>query len=197
MPDAAGPWRAVDARLVSSYSDWPFLSDPGHPFLSAVWAVFAHGCLSLLAIAPIVWRSDRRVLYAVIAFVGGSAIDLDHFIAAGSLSLHTIETLSGRPDTHSVAFVVVLALLTLVLTRRWLAAWAVFAVNLDHLLFDAAGGGVHILYPLRHPDGLPWLVSPIGTLALFGISAAIAGRSSRPGRNPTREPHRHDALPVG
>ena len=182
---------------MSPYQGWPFLSDPGHPLLSAVWAVLVHGCLCLLAVGPIVWRSEHRVGFALLAFIGGSAIDLDHFIAAGSLSLHTIETLGGRPDTHSLVFVLALAVVALLLTRRWLAAWAVLAVNLAHLLFDAAGGGVHILYPLRHPDGLPWLVSPLGTLALFGISAAIAGRSSRPGRNPTREPHRHDALPVG
>jgi hypothetical protein len=182
---------------VSPYRGWPFLSDPGRPLLSAVWAVLVHGCVCLLAVGPIVWRSDHRVGFALLAFIGGSAIDLDHFIAAGSLNLHTIETLGGRPDTHSLVFVLALAALTLLLTRRWLAAWAVFAVNLAHLLFDAAGGGVHILFPLRHPDGLPWLVSPIGTLALFGISAAIAGRSSRPRRSATREPHRHDALPAG
>jgi hypothetical protein len=162
-----------------------------------VWAVLVHGCVCLLAVGPIVWRSDHRVAFALLAFVGGSAIDLDHFIAAGSLDLHRIETLGGRPDTHSLVFVLALGALTLLLTRRWLAAWALFAVNLAHLLFDAAGGGVHILYPLRHPDGLPWLASPIGTLALFGISAAIAGRSSRPGRNASHEPRRHDALPVG
>ena len=182
---------------MSPYRGWPFLSDPGHPLLSAVWAVLVHGCVCLLAVGPIVWRSDHRVAFALLAFVGGSAIDLDHFIAAGSLDLHRIETLGGRPDTHSLVFVLALGALTLLLTRRWLAAWALFAVNLAHLLFDAAGGGVHILYPLRHPDGLPWLACPIGTLALFGISAVIAGGSSRPGRNASREPHRHDALPVG
>jgi hypothetical protein len=182
---------------VSPYRGWPFLSDPGHPLLSAVWAVFIHGCVCLLAIAPILWRSDHRVGYAALAFVGGSAIDLDHFIAAGSLDLHTIETLGGRPDTHSLAFVLVLGAVTLLLTRRWLAAWAVCAVNLAHLLFDAAGGGVHILYPLQHPDGLPWLVSPVGTLVLFGMSAAIAARSSRSGPHDQRERHRRDALPVG
>ena len=182
---------------MSPYRGWPFLSDPGHPLLSALWAVVIHGFVCLVAVGPIVWRSDRRVAFTLLAFIGGSAIDLDHFIAAGSLDLHTIETLGGRPDTHSLVFVLALSGLTLLVTRRWLAAWAMFAVNVAHLLFDAAGGGVHILYPLRHPDGLPWLASPIGTLALLGISTAIAGRSSRAGRDASREPRRHDALPVG
>ncbi len=182
---------------MSPYRGWPFLSDPSHPCLSAVWAVLIHGCVCILAIAPIVWRSDHRIGYALLAFVGGSAIDLDHFIAAGSIDLHTIETIGGRPDTHSLVFVLLLALLTLILTRRWPLAWAVLAVNLAHLLFDAAGGGVHILYPLKHPDGLPWLASPIGTLVLLGMSAAIARRSARPGLRAVRESQRQDALPVG
>jgi LexA-binding, inner membrane-associated putative hydrolase len=181
---------------VSPDSAWPFLSDANHPFLSAVWAVVIHGVLGILVVAPIIWRSDHRVRYALLAFVGGSALDLDHFIAAGSLNLHTIETMSGRPATHSLGFIVILALLALALTRRLLAAWAVFAVNLSHLLFDAAGGGVRVLYPLAHPDGLPWLACPVGALALLGASTWIGGDRSR--RSSQRlDPDHRDALPVG
>jgi hypothetical protein len=165
---------------VSPYSAWPFLSDPNHPFLSAVWAVLIHGVLGVLCVAPLIWRSDHRIRYGALAFIGGSVLDLDHFIAAGSLNLHTVETMSGRPATHSLGFVVLLAVLTLLITRRWIAAWAVFAVNLTHILFDAAGGGVRVLYPLAHPDGLPWLACPIGTLALLAISAILARPRSRP-----------------
>lgn len=181
---------------MSPYSAWPFLSDPNHPFLSAVWAVLIHGGLGLLAVAPIVWRSDRRMAYGVLAFVGGFALDLDHFVAAGSLNLRTIETMAGRPDTHSLAFVLLLGLLTLIVTRRRLAAWAVFAVNLVHLLFDAAGGGVHVLYPLAHPDGLPWLLCPIGALALLGVSSVLAGGVSRSSTD-RRDRERRDVLAVG
>jgi len=177
---------------VSPYGAWPFLSDANHPFLSAVWAVLVHGVLGVFVVAPIVWRSDHRVRYALLAFVGGSALDADHFIAAGSLNLHTIETLSGRPATHSLGFIVLLALLT----RSRLAAWAVFAVNLSHLLFDAAGGGVRVLYPLAHPDGLPWLACPVGALALLGVSTWLAGGLSR--RKSQLHDREHlDALPVG
>lgn len=181
---------------MSPYQAWPFLSDPSHPFLSAVWAVAIHGCLALIAVAPLIWRSRHRLAYGALAFVGGSILDLDHFIAAGSLSLHTIETLSGRPDTHSLIFVAGLAALTLLLTRRRLAAWAVFAVNVAHLLFDAAGGHEHILYPFSSLDGLPWLLCPLGTVALLGISAAISAGAQRPsrGRIATERP---DAVAVG
>ncbi|HEX4035199.1 MAG TPA: metal-dependent hydrolase [Solirubrobacteraceae bacterium] len=159
---------------MSPYPAWPFLSDPSHPFLSAVWAVAIHGVICLAAIAPIVWRSRRRTLYAVLAFIGGSVIDLDHFIAAGSFNLHTIETMSGRPDTHSLIFAVALALLAWALTRRAIAAWSVFAVTVAHLLFDAAGGSEHFFYPFSSLDGLPWIVCPIGTVALALVSALIA-----------------------
>jgi hypothetical protein len=68
------------------YRGWPFLSDPHHPALSAVWAVFAHGILSLFVVLPIVLRSNRRVLFGTLAFIGGPALDLDHAVAAGSCS---------------------------------------------------------------------------------------------------------------
>ena len=164
---------------MSSYRAWPFLSDPAHPFLSAVWAVVIHGILAVFVVAPILRRSRHPWIYGALAFAGGSVLDLDHFISAGSLSLHTIETLGGRPDTHSLVFVALVAVLLLALTRRAALAWGVFAVNASHLLFDAAGGGDPILYPLSHLDGLPWIVCPIGALALFAVSALIARRTPR------------------
>jgi LexA-binding, inner membrane-associated putative hydrolase len=175
---------------VSSDPAWPFLSDPAHPFLSAVWAVLIHGVICLIAVAPIVMRSRHRLGFAVLAFFGGSLIDLDHFVQAGSTNLHTVESLSGRPDTHSLLFVVGLTLIVLIATRRALAAWSVFAVNVAHLLFDAAGGGEHILYPLTGPDGLPWLAAPIGALVLCAASEVIA-RTVRPTAPSTRPGTRH------
>jgi membrane-bound metal-dependent hydrolase YbcI (DUF457 family) len=153
---------------------WPFLSDPAHPFLSAVWAVLIHGMIGIAVVSPLIWQSRRRVTYASIAFVGGSILDLDHFIDAGSLNLHTIETLGDRPDTHSLAFVALVAVLTLAISRRPQFAWALFAVNASHLLFDAAGSGEHILYPFSSLDSVPWLACPIGDLGLLAVSAAVA-----------------------
>ena len=165
---------------MNPYPAWPFLSDPSHPLLSAVWAVAIHGVISLAAVGPIVWRARRRELYAALAFAGGSAIDLDHFIAAGSLNLHTIETMSGRPDTHSLIFAVGLGLLAFALMRRAIAGWSVFAVTLAHLLFDAAGGSEHFLYPFSRLDGLPWIVCPLGTIAVAVASTMIAAVAMEP-----------------
>ena len=162
------------------YPAWPLLSDPNHPLLSAVWAIAIHGVLAVFVIAPILWRSPHRVALSAAAFAAGSAFDVDHIAAAGTLNLHAIETLTGgRPDTHSLPVVVLLAGIALALTRRPTLAWAVFAIFLAHLLFDAAGGSDRVLYPLANLDGLPWLACPIGAFALFAGSAAITTRAPR------------------
>jgi len=156
-----------------------------------------HGCLCLLAVGPIVWRSEHRVASRWLAFIGRLGIDLDHFIAAGSLNLHTIEPLGGRAG-HPFARVRAraLAVVALLLTGRLAGRLAVFAVNLATWLFDAAGGGVHILYPLRPPRRAAVAVSPIGTLALFRHQRGYRRTLARPGRNPTREPHVTTSAPV-
>lgn len=156
------------------YHGWPFLSDPRHPVLSAVWAVFAHGSLSLLVVLPIVLSGKRLVLVGALAFIGGVALDLDHAVAAGSLSPSAMEHLGHRPDTHSLLFGLALAVLALALTQRWLVAWSVFAVVLAHLFFDAAGGGEYWLFPLERPESIPWLACPIGIGVLTFISWGVA-----------------------
>jgi hypothetical protein len=182
---------------LSPYPAWPFLSDTSHPLASAIWAVFIHGVIGVIVVAPIVWHSRHRIGYGLLAFVGGSVLDLDHVVAAGSINPHTLETLSGgRPVTHSLAFVVVLSLVVLavwpLLSRlagrgrarrsRWIAAWSVFAVNCGHVLFDAAGDRERIFYPSSSVHGIPWLLCPIGVLVLMGASFVIeAWRPAAPG----------------
>jgi membrane-bound metal-dependent hydrolase YbcI (DUF457 family) len=174
-----------------AYHGWPFLTSPEHPDLSAVGTVLIHGCVGLLAVLPIVLRTRMRATAAVLAFIGGPALDFDHVVAARSFRTQALESLGHRPFIHSLLFAAVLALLVLVLTRRQLIAWAVFAVVASHLLFDAAGGGEYWLYPLRHPDSMPWLAFPIGLAVLLGISA----RLTRPGiSSPPAHPINEHAL---
>ena len=162
------------------YQAWPFLSDPRHPLLSAVWAIGVHGVLAVFVVSPILRRADHRAVLVLGAFAAGSVFDVDHIVAAGTLNLHAIETLAGgRPDTHSLVVVVALGVIAYALTRRAAIAWSVFAIFLSHLLFDAAGGSDRVLYPFAGLDGLPWIACPIGTLALFGGSLAITARSPR------------------
>jgi membrane-bound metal-dependent hydrolase YbcI (DUF457 family) len=169
---------------VHPYRAWPFLSDPRHPELSAAWAVLIHGVLSVVVLAPILLASRRPVRYGALAFVGGVAIDLDHAVAAGGVSPRAMEHLGHRPDSHSLLFAVVLALIAWALTRDTLIAWAVFAVVVAHLLFDAAGGSEHWLFPLKSTDALPWLACPIGlgllTLGSWGVARRGQPRSQPP-----------------
>ncbi len=160
------------------YHGWPFLTSPQHPTLSAVGAVLIHGCISLLVVLPLVLRSNRRVTFAMLAFIAGSALDLDHVVAAGSFRPRALESLGHRPDTHSLLLAVALTLLALAITRSKPLAWAMFAVIVSHLLFDAAGGGEYWLYPLERPDSIPWLACPVGLAVLLGISAVVAGGGS-------------------
>ena len=161
---------------MDAYHHWPFLSDTAHPLLSALWAVLAHGVLAVLVVAPVLWTARHRLGMAALAFIAGSVIDFDHFIVAGSFDLHTIETLGYRPATHSLLFVALAGVVTLVLTRRSLLAWSLFAVWTSHILFDAAGGGERFFYPLGSDEGLPWLALPLGSLALLAGSWLIVSR---------------------
>jgi membrane-bound metal-dependent hydrolase YbcI (DUF457 family) len=130
-------------------------------------------------VAPLVWRSRMRSRLLLLAFVGGVILDVDHALAAGTLSPGAMEELGRRPPTHSLAFAATLALIAYACTRRVLAAWAVLAIMGSHLLFDAAGGGVRWLYPLPEPESIPWLACPLGILLLFGVSLALT-RSQAP-----------------
>ncbi len=167
------------------YHGWPFLTSPQHPTLSAVAAVLIRGCISLLVVLPIVLRSERRLLFAALAFVAGPALDLDHVVEAGSFRPEALETLGHRPDTHSLLFAAALTLLTLALTRNRLIAWSMFAIVVSHLLFDAAGGNEYWLYPLKHPDSVPWLACPVGIALLTWISAVAVRAASRGSAKPS------------
>jgi membrane-bound metal-dependent hydrolase YbcI (DUF457 family) len=171
------------------YHGWPFLTSPHHPTLSAVGAFVIHGCVSLVVVMPIVLSSRRRVLFAVLAFIGGAALDLDHVVAAGSFRPTALETLNHRPYTHSLLFAVALTLLAFALTRSKPVTWCVFAVIMAHLLWDAAGGDERWLYPLKHPNSIPWFACPVGIITLFGISAVVARAGpSLPQMHPVADP---------
>lgn len=161
---------------------WPFLSDSQHPVLSALWAIAVHGALGMLVVAPIVMSSDKRRLLGALAGLGAVLLDLDHTVDAMSLSPRAMEHLAHRPDTHSLLLALSAAVLVGVVTRRALTGWSVFAVIVSHLLFDAAGSGERWLYPLAHPDSIPWLACPIGIALLTFVSwtLARAGRRREP-----------------
>jgi hypothetical protein len=93
-------------------------------------------------------------------------------------------------------FVLALSAVAVAATHRWLAAWSVFAVNLAHLLYDGAGGNEHVLYPFTRVDGLPWLLCPLGTLALLAASSVIAHAAMHPDPPQPRQLERQNAVAV-
>jgi hypothetical protein len=167
---------------MSPYHGWPFLSVPHHALLSAGWALIAHGVLGVLVVSPILRRSGRAGRWGAVAFLGASAIDLDHVLAAGSLSFHSMESLSRRPDTHGLPVALVLGVATWGVTRVRLAGWCVFAVVASHLVLDAAGGGTPLLFPFGRAEGIPWLLCPVTIMLMFAISALLALPCERPMR---------------
>lgn len=60
------------------------------------------------------WREEPLLKEMIFAGCFGSALDVDHFLAAGSLRLSRAIRVSGRPWGHSVA-----ALLAMVRRLRW------------------------------------------------------------------------------
>jgi hypothetical protein len=165
---------------VHPHHGFPFLSVPQHPVLSAIWAVLAHGLVSVLIVLPLVRHSEKRLWYGALAFIGANAFDLDHAVVAGSVNLRALEQLGRRPDTHGLAFAALLTVVAFAVTRRGLVAWSVFAIVFGHVLWDSAGGGDYWLFPLKHPDSVPWLACPVGTVVLMAISAALAARRGAP-----------------
>jgi hypothetical protein len=159
---------------VHPYRAWPFLSVPQHPVLSAGWALLVHGVVGVAVLWPILRSSERKALYTAVVFAGASLIDVDHVVAAGSLNPHSLESMSGRPETHGLLVAAGLALLALVLTRRAIVAWSVFAVTTSHLVFDAAGGGTPLLAPFSGLEAVPWLAVPAGVGLLAAVSALLA-----------------------
>jgi LexA-binding, inner membrane-associated putative hydrolase len=186
--------HALTFRQMHPYHRWPFLTSPEHPTLSALWAVLIHGCISLFVVVPIVLRSRKRVTFAVLACIGGPAVDLDHVFAAESLHPTALETLKHRPDTYSLLLAVALAVVAFAVTRSKPITWSVFAIVVSHLLIDAAGGNEYCLYPLTHPSSIPWLACPIGLAVLFAMSVLVGRtRPSVPQRHPVDGPTREES----
>jgi membrane-bound metal-dependent hydrolase YbcI (DUF457 family) len=114
------------------------------------------------------------VLYGALAVLGASLVDIDHVVAAQSLSFHRLETMPLRPDSHALLVATAFAAIAWVITRRRLMAWSIFAVTVAHLLSDAVGGGTPLLYPFSRADAIPWLVLPGGIALLFALSALMS-----------------------
>ncbi|CAM9377038.1 unnamed protein product, partial [Phaeothamnion confervicola] len=100
----------------------------------------------------------------------GSALDVDHFLAAGSVRLSDASSLQHRPFGHCVAFAAAAAL-ALGSTR---AGVMVFSAVLSHQLRDATRRGLW-LWPGRSTPPLPYPLY-LAALAILPLAVGAALR---------------------
>jgi hypothetical protein len=145
------------------------------------WALLdspIHALLALLVVSPLFKHSFfQRNLLGWIAVAGLSAtlIDLDHIVAARSFSLVEITQLPARPGTHTLLFALGCSLVALLLTRRRLVGWLIFAVLASHVLRDASTGATYFLWPLPF-DQLPIPAYYAAQILLYLLSYFFAAK---------------------
>jgi hypothetical protein len=150
-------------------------------YLLAAADPLAHALLAAAVAAPL----GRRAM--VTAVVAGTAIDVDHVVAARSLRPAAMLTMPTRPRSHALAATAVAAAAG-VLAGGPVHGWAAFAGLGSHLLRDASDDGAPtpLLWPLRPPRQIPrrWAAVGVGALALGSV--VVARRSGPlPGRTST------------
>jgi hypothetical protein len=118
------------------------------PFFGrAFWVLVdsgVHGLVALLVTAPIL-RSPQLL---VLAFLAGTLVDVDHFLATGSRSVWTATHLEKRPPTHSVTFALLVGGGGYLFSESLTTAWVVFAALTSLVLRDASVGTAPLLWPL-------------------------------------------------
>ena len=126
-----------------------------------LWALLdspVHLVLALLVVSPLFAHpAMERHLWIWLALAATAAVfvDLDHFIAARSLALEDALELGSRPLAHSLAFAVVMAVLTWIISREPLGAILVLGVLLSHIVRDASHGSVPLWWPLPTSVAVP------------------------------------------
>lgn len=127
----------------------------------------AHIATALAVAAPALpFVGDRR-RFLVIAAVSAVAIDLDHVLAARSVSLIPCMTMPHRPPSHSL---LTLGALTYLAERAWPGTQTELAIALglgSHLLRDLATGGAPLFLPRRIVE----LARPPAAFMIVGLGA--------------------------
>jgi membrane-bound metal-dependent hydrolase YbcI (DUF457 family) len=136
---------------------------------------FAHGLVAGLVAVPLARSAGRGPV--VTAVVAGTAIDVDHLIAARSLRPASWLTLGGRPRAHTMV---------LALAAGGVAAavggpahgWAAFGGLASHLLRDASdASGTPILWPVSRRRRIP-RGAYAGGLAALALGSWLVSRAS-------------------
>jgi LexA-binding, inner membrane-associated putative hydrolase len=147
-------------------------------YLVAAADPFAHALLAVAVTAPL---GRPAVLTAVIA---GTAIDVDHALAARSLRPSAMLTMPARPASHAL-LAAAAAGAAGALAGGPVHGWAAFAGLASHLLRDASDDAAPtpLLWPWAPPRqiGRRWAVAGVAALALgsFAINRLAAGGARR------------------
>lgn len=148
--------------------DWLIATRPILPH--ALWGpidTLFHGLIALWVVLPVAAarRHEARSLLSI-AFLAATLIDLDHLLAAGSLSLSAATSLPCRPWSHSLTFAAVAAWVIWMVTRQRLTTAVVASALATHVLRDASGGGcTRVLWPLAF-SAIPYSLYLILTVVL-------------------------------
>ena len=111
-----------------------------------IWALFdspLHIIVAILVTAPLCIKpsSPRNTVFRfVLVGLLSAMIDLDHFVAAKSLSLYDAINLLYRPATHSLLFALICAFTAWWITRNPRHCVIIFLALASHLLRDGASG---------------------------------------------------------
>jgi hypothetical protein len=154
-----------------------------HRTLVAAADPLAHALLAAGVTAPL---GRRAVLTAVMA---GTAIDVDHAVAARSLRPAAMLAMPVRPATHAL-LVAGAAGAAGALAGGPVHGWAAFAGLASHLLRDAGDDAAPtpLLWPWAPPRqiGRRWAVAGVAALALgsLAVSRLAAGGGPRTAAGP-------------
>lgn len=134
---------------------------------------------------PVLPNARYRREFGACALGSAIALDLDHVVAARSLSVSRWMTMPSRPPTHSLFSLVVMAWTAERLApgkRLWLAV--MLGVG-SHLLRDLATGGAPLWHPRRV---ITWPVpTVVVVLALLPVAGwYLAGMPLRPNQPKSR-----------
>lgn len=188
---------------VIAFGDWFIDLQPADRGLRIVVRLsdsLVHGLVAVAATAPLLATLPGRSRWAAAVLVAGLAtgLDVDHLLAARSLSLSRLFYLPRRPATHSLTFS--LAASALAGQLGWLAghirrskgdngslpeshspagwasaaAWLAFAALASHVLRDAPSGAP-ILWPLPYLT-ISAAAYYVGEATICTVSYALAWR---------------------
>jgi hypothetical protein len=151
------------------------------PTFWALFDVLVHGAVALAVAGPAIRRAQykrRALALSGLAYLSATALDLDHFVAAGSLDVRAALVLAARPPTHSLTFALLLGAVLSRFSRDRDVGWVAFAAVASHVLRDAAMGTAPLLWPLAVVR-VPWWAYVCGVLGL--VWASRAWKSEVPG----------------